>query len=136
MPFFQTPSPLAADRPTRASARSWILIAGIVFGLGILGLAASGRLASEPAAAAILSIAAVGAVVWLARAPRIGAQVSPSGETVAAKVPAPLAVEALAEVAEGLPDPVLVISGYDQSDFAGRRILFANQAARELFRAS
>jgi two-component system phosphate regulon sensor histidine kinase PhoR len=107
-----------------------------MIGLGILGLSASGRLASEPAAAAILALAAVGAVVWLARAPAARILVPSPGEAAAKASPPPLAVEALAEVAEGLPDPLLVISGYDESDFAGRRILFANLAAREVFRAS
>jgi two-component system phosphate regulon sensor histidine kinase PhoR len=63
-------------------------------------------------------------------------EASSEGDSTAMAGPAILAVEALAELAEGLPDPVLVISGYDQSDFAGRRILFANQAARELFRVT
>jgi two-component system phosphate regulon sensor histidine kinase PhoR len=37
-------------------------------------------------------------------------------------------------VIEALPDPVLVIGALEPDDFAGRRILFANLAARELFR--
>ena len=136
MPLLQTPSPVAPEHPLRMSARGWALALGVVIGLIVLGLTVSGRLSPEPASAAILSLAAVGAVVWLARAPRIKQEAALAEQQAAKAGPATLAVEALAEVAEGLPDPVLVISGYDESDFAGRRVLFANLAARELFRAS
>ena len=136
MPLIQTPSPMAPNRPPGTSLRAWALAAGLAIGLAILGLTVTGRLAAEPAAAAIFSLAAVGAVVWLARAPVARSETATQNDDALAAGPAALAVEALAEVAEGLPDPVLVISGYDQSDFAGRRILFANQAARELFRVT
>ncbi|MDB5481554.1 MAG: histidine kinase [Caulobacteraceae bacterium] len=132
MPLLQSPSPLAPDHARATSLRAWPLVVALVGGLAVLGLAAAGRLAAEPAAAAILSLAAVGALVWLAGAP--AAKAVPAQE-VPTDVPG-LAGEALAEVAEGLPDPVLVVSGYDRSDFAGRRILFSNQAARELFRVA
>jgi two-component system phosphate regulon sensor histidine kinase PhoR len=102
-------------------------------GLGVLGLSAAGRLAPEPATAAIVALAAVSALVWLAGAPAV--------KTVLAREAAEpeeesggLPLEAMREVAEGMPDPMLVIGGYDQGDFAGRRILFANLAARDLFR--
>ena len=136
MPLLQTPSPMAPEPSSRTSLRAWALVAGVVLGVGVLGLAVDGRLAPEPAAAAILSLAAVGTVVWLSRTPVVRLRALPDEEPTATEVPAPLAVESLAEVAEGLPDPVLVVSGYDQNDFAGRRILFANQAARDLFRVS
>ena len=40
----------------------------------------------------------------------------------------------LTEVIEALPDPVMVVGALEPDDFAGRRILFANLAAREMFR--
>ena len=40
----------------------------------------------------------------------------------------------LAEVLEALPDPVMVVGAVEPDDFAGRRILLANLAAREMFR--
>jgi two-component system phosphate regulon sensor histidine kinase PhoR len=132
MPLLQSPPPLTPDYARGTNLRAWALVLAVVLGLAVLGLATAGRLAAEPAAAAIFSLAAVGALVWLAGAP--AARTAPA-QVVPANVPT-LAGEALAEVAEGLPDPVLVISGYDRSDFAGRRILFANRAARELFRVS
>jgi two-component system phosphate regulon sensor histidine kinase PhoR len=101
--------------------------------LGVLGFAISGRLPPEPASAAIFALAAIGALVWVSGAPT--AKVAPKADPAEAPRAAfALATEALREVAEGLPDPVLVVSGYDESDFAGRRILFANHAARDLFR--
>ena len=50
--------------------------------------------------------------------------------------PAPEAVRdaPLEEVIEALPDPVMVIGALEPDDYAGRRILFANLAAREMFR--
>src|SRR5579872_1725816 len=42
----------------------------------------------------------------------------------------------LAEVLEALPDPVLVVGAVEPDDFAGRRVLLANLAAREMFRLS
>jgi two-component system phosphate regulon sensor histidine kinase PhoR len=131
-----TPSPENPHSSPVTSFRAWALGLGLAVGLAVLGLALTGRLAAEPAAAAILSLAVVGVVVWLSRAPVVRADLPQSGDSAFVVGPGPLAVEALAELAEGLPDPVLVISGYDQSDFAGRRILFANQAARELFRVT
>ncbi|HUO21197.1 MAG TPA: ATP-binding protein [Caulobacteraceae bacterium] len=40
----------------------------------------------------------------------------------------------LAEAVEVLPDPVMVVGAIEADDFAGRRIVFANRAAREMFR--
>ena len=133
MPLHQSPSPMAPDHTRGTSLRVWTL--GVAAGMGtiVIGFAVIGRLAPEPASAAIFALAAISAVVWLSGAPLV--KPAPSRETSAPPGAAfALATEALHEVAEGLPDPVLVISGYDQSDFAGRRILFANLAARELFR--
>ncbi len=48
--------------------------------------------------------------------------------------PAPGGDAPLEEVIEALPDPVMVVGALEPDDFAGRRILFANLAARELFR--
>jgi two-component system phosphate regulon sensor histidine kinase PhoR len=133
MPLLQSPSPLAPEPSRGVSLRAWALVLSIVVGVGVLGFAASGRLAAEPASAAVFSLAAITALVWLAGAPAVKVALIGEGVETAA-VAATLPAEALMEVAEGLPDPVLVISGNDRSDFAGRRILFANLAARDLFR--
>ncbi len=132
MPLLQPQSPIAPNLSRGASARAWALVVALSVGLVVLGLTVAGRLAAEPAAAAILCLGAVSALVWLAGAPALKAALAKEAE--AAPPAAGLPAEALMEVAEGLPDPVLVISGHDQGDFAGRRILFANLAARDLFR--
>ncbi len=131
MPLLQSPSPMAPEPSRGASPRAWILVLALVLGLAVLALTVAGRLASEPAGAALLSLGAISAVVWLSGAParRLAASV-----TVEAAPVVGLPAAALMEVAEGLPDPVMVISGYDPGDFAGRQVLFANLAARELFR--
>ena len=99
----------------------------------MLSLAALGRLAAEPAAAAVFSLAAISALVWLAGVPAARvASARKTDEVSAASVGLP--AETLMEIAEGLPDPVLVIGGFERDDYAGRRILFANLAARDLFR--
>ena len=67
---------------------------------------------------------------WLGRArnalPAAAAPAQPDGEPAAP----------LSEMIEALPDPVLVVGAHEPDDFIGRRIMFANLAARELFRLS
>jgi two-component system phosphate regulon sensor histidine kinase PhoR len=46
----------------------------------------------------------------------------------------PLAADLLDRVYEALDDPVMVVSGGEPDDIAGRRIVMANRAARELMR--
>ncbi len=133
MPFSPSPSPIAPEIPRGVNVRVWGLGLALAVVAGVLGLAIAGRLPPEPAAAALFALAVVSGLAWLATTPM--AKPAPIG--AAAEAPPSrlsLGSDALLEVAEGLPDPVLVISGYDESDFAGRRILFANLAARELFR--
>jgi two-component system phosphate regulon sensor histidine kinase PhoR len=133
MPLLQPPSPMAPDLSRGVSPRAWALGLAVVLGVGVLGLAAFGRLAAEPAAAAVFSVAAISALVWLAGAPTARVASARKADEISGAVSG-LPAEALMEVAEGLPDPVMVISGHDPGDFAGRRILFANLAARDLFR--
>jgi two-component system phosphate regulon sensor histidine kinase PhoR len=123
---------LDSDPREGAGARAWALAGAGVAGAAVLGLTLAGVLSPEPAAAAILSLGGVSAVVWLsgARRGQSATTTQPSGELGADPLPA----SALAEMAEGFPDPVLMIAGYDRDDFAARRILFANTAARQLLR--
>jgi two-component system phosphate regulon sensor histidine kinase PhoR len=133
MPLLQSPSPMAPDLSRGGRPRVWALALAVMLGIGVLALAVLGRLAAEPAAAAVFSLAAISALVWLAGAPAVRVASARAADEISGAVLG-LPAEALMEVAEGLPDPVLVISGYDPGDFAGRRILFANLAARDLFR--
>jgi two-component system phosphate regulon sensor histidine kinase PhoR len=79
----------------------------------------------------VLSVG-VGLSLWLRARPRWPAvpDAAPRG------VAAPVAGGHFAAVLEALEDPVLVVSGGEPDDIAGRRLIYANAAARELFRTS
>jgi two-component system phosphate regulon sensor histidine kinase PhoR len=131
MSLFHPPSPIAPDLGRRSSLRAWTLALALLVLAAIIGLTVAGWLAAEPAAAAVLAVAAVTGLVWFTATPLVRV-VKAEAET-GARVDV-LPAEALAELADGLPDPVLMIAGFDRDDYAGRRILFANQAAREVLR--
>jgi len=98
-------------------------------GAGVLAIALAGGARPVAAAAAAALAAAVGGLLST-RLARIQAAVpGPSAEDGAAHGRA-LAVEAL----EALPDPVMLVEAGDADDFAARRLVFANRAARELLR--
>ncbi|MGZ3276328.1 MAG: PAS domain-containing protein, partial [Caulobacteraceae bacterium] len=131
MSLFHPPSPLAPDLARGSNLRAWTLVVAIIAGATVVGLVLAGRLPPEPAAAAVLAIAAVTGLVWVTATPLVQVvRAEPEAIAQADTLPA----EALAELADGLPEPVLMISGHDRDDYAGRRILFANRAAREVLR--
>jgi two-component system phosphate regulon sensor histidine kinase PhoR len=131
MSLFHLPSPIAPDLGRRSSLRAWTLAVALLALAVIVGLTIAGRLSPEPAAAAVLAVAAVTGLVWFTATPLVRVvKAEPEADARERVLPA----EALAELADGLPDPVLMISGHDRDDYAGRRILFANKAARELLR--
>jgi two-component system phosphate regulon sensor histidine kinase PhoR len=131
MSLFHPPSPLAPELGRGTSLRAWTLVLAAAAGVAVIGLALAGRLSPEPAAAAVLAVAAVTGLVWVTVNPLVRVV---RAEPVADASTDALPAEALAELADGLPEPVLMISGQDRDDYAGRRILFANRAARELLR--
>jgi two-component system phosphate regulon sensor histidine kinase PhoR len=130
MPLLHAPSVVAPSLRRRAML---LVAAGVAAAavLVLLALTILGWLAPDPAAAAIVSVCAVALVAWLGAQP---ARQRAAEALVAAAAPPSEAQAPLAEVAEGLPDPVLVIGGFERDDYAGRRVLFANLAARDLFR--
>jgi two-component system phosphate regulon sensor histidine kinase PhoR len=131
MSLFHPPSPLAPELGRGASLRVWTLVVALAAGAAVVGLAVAGRLAPEPAAAVVLAVAAVTGLVWFTATPLVRVvRAEPETMVLIDALPA----DALAELANGLPEPVLMISGQDRDDYAGRRILFANRAARELLR--
>ena len=132
MSLFHPHSPMAPELHRRTSLRIWTLVLAFAAAAAVLALAGGGFLASEPAAAAVLALAAVTGVVWVKGAPAARVINAVPAEIVERADALPAA--ALAELADGLPDPVLLISGLDRDDYAGRRIIFANQAARDLLR--
>jgi two-component system phosphate regulon sensor histidine kinase PhoR len=131
MSLFHPPSPLAPELGRGTTLRAWTLVVAVVAGVAVVALAIAGRLSPEPAAATVLAVAAVTGLVWVTANPLVRVvRAEPVADSRADALPA----EALAELADGLPEPVLMIGGQDRDDYAGRRILFANRAARELLR--
>jgi two-component system phosphate regulon sensor histidine kinase PhoR len=130
--------PAETPPPNRTLAGiAWTPLAVAVAAVAtLLALVAGGT--AEPIAAAVaggivLAIAG-GLTFWLrgqARTTRQPTSVRPVETAAAAIVSAHSAA-----VLEVLEDPVLVVSGDASDDIAGRRLIYANAAARELFRTS
>ncbi len=127
MPYEHSPSPVA---PT-VSSRLWT--AGASGGVAILVMAVLAVMKPELAGWLAAGAVAVAAATWLVNR-RPPALVSIS--ELDGGGPADLAPDAalLGDVFEALGDPILIISGGEADDIAGRRIALANAAARELFR--
>ena len=123
--------PLANTPPDGHQSRRATAFWPIMIGPGaILGLAAAGL--AQPVPAVIAALAAGGAGYVLSR--RSEPTALPA--TRAALVPA-AATEDLppfAAILDRLPDPLMVIAAEEADDLTGRRFLFANAAARELFK--
>src|SRR6202011_5589959 len=104
--------------------------------LAALSALVGGRSADALAAAvagAIVLAVGVGLSLWVRdRQPATG-ELAPARPVEGAL---PGAVVASYAVLEALEDPVLVVSGEEPEDIAGRRLIYANAAARELFRTS
>lgn len=125
MPYEDSLSPVTP----RTGSRLWTV--GASAGIAILALIGAAVL--EPANAVWLLGAAVlvGLSSWtLNRSPSSAAGPAPTPETPAPDLDATL----LESVFEALADPVLVVSGGEADDIAGRRIVLANAAARDLLR--
>ena len=83
--------------------------------------------------------AGAGASLWLAgRGPssRIAPGFPAPGLAALAGPESAAGVAPIAAVLNALEDPVLVVSGEEPDDLAGRRLVYANAAAGELFRAA
>jgi two-component system phosphate regulon sensor histidine kinase PhoR len=128
MPYEQSPSPVAPS----LTSRLWT--AGASGGLAVvvlLGLAVMHRELAGPLVAGAVLVAVA---TWLVnrRAPSAAA---PTDEAAGLVAPEATPLGALLDSAfEGLDDPLLIISGGEADDIAGRRILLANRPARELLR--
>ena len=124
--------PLANTPPDGHESRRPSALWPVLVGPGaILGLAAVGL--AQPVPAVIVAAAAGGAGYWLSRraeaadAPVIlGAALTPAA--AAEEIPP------FAAILDRLPDPLMVIAAEEADDLTGRRFLFANAAARELFK--
>jgi two-component system phosphate regulon sensor histidine kinase PhoR len=129
--------PLEPPPPRTLPSIAWAPLAVASAAVAALLSLVAGRTA-EPLAAAVAAavVLAVGAGLsfWLrgqAGETRGSASARPIETAAAAIVTANSAA-----VLEVLEDPVLVVSGDESDDIAGRRLIYANAAARELFRTS
>lgn len=124
MPLANTPRDGSESR--RASA-FWPAMIGPGV---ILGLAAVG--AAQPAPAVIAAVATGGAAWWLSRRAASPIQTPVPGGLI--PVAAVEDVPPFAAILDRLPDPLMVIAAEEADDLTGRRFLFANAAARDLFK--
>ncbi|WP_442880925.1 ATP-binding protein [Brevundimonas sp.] len=124
MPYEVSPSPVAP----RSGSRMWTVGAGAGIAVAALLLAAFLQPVSPMwlfGAAALVALS-----TWMIhRRPRAASE--PVGTT---ETEPPADRLLLDSVFEALADPVLVVSGGEADDIAGRRIVLANTAARELLR--
>jgi two-component system phosphate regulon sensor histidine kinase PhoR len=124
--------PLANTPPdglqSRAAKAFWPIMIGpgAILGLAVVGMA-------QPVPATIAAAAVAGAGWWFAR--RSGAAVVPA-VLGAGLAPAALVEKTppFAAILDRLPDPLMVIAAEEADDLTGRRFLFANAAARDLFK--
>ncbi len=78
---------------------------------------------------AVLLIGGAGASLWV-RSQTAARGVAPAAT---AESPAPAPAAPFAAILETLEDPMMVVTGDEPDDLAGRRVIYANAAARELF---
>ncbi len=124
MPYEVTPSPVAPP----AGSRLWT--AGASAGIAIAALVATAAFDPERAPYLLVVAGVVGLGVWAVNRPRVA---GPGAAPVESAEP-PTDPVMLDNVFEALADPVMVVEGGDADDIAGRRIVLANGAARDLLR--
>ncbi|MFC5345369.1 sensor histidine kinase [Brevundimonas staleyi] len=128
MPFDESPSPVAP----LPSSRLWTNGATGGVGVIIMLILASVR---PDASAWLLGGAVLMATVTLMgmrrRRPRLA---DASTDTSGPNLSAPEDAGLLDSVFEALDDPMMIVSGGEADDIAGRRIVLANRAARDLLR--
>lgn len=131
MPYESSPSPVAPD----AGSRLWT--AGASAGVACAALIVMAVLNPALAQELLITAAVVAASVWAINArrarPAVGAaaELSPDATTL---VEAPADDALLDAVFEAVADPILLISGGEADDIAGRRVRLANRAARDLLK--
>lgn len=128
MPLDLSPSPVAPP----AASRLWT--AGASAGVSVAALTTLSVLHQDLAPALLGTAVLVSVATWAVNRRR-PAQRPTSILAPAAGEPAEAIDHALLDSAfEALVDPVIVVSGGEADDIAGRRIVLANAAARDLFR--
>ncbi len=129
MPFHEPPSPVAP----LASSRLWTT--GVVGGLAVIILLTLAAFRPESASWLLSGAGIVAVLTWLddrRRHPSVQVDPSPGNPAAGSAIgPDPGLLD---KVFEALADPILIVSGGEADDIAGRRVVLANQAARELLR--
>ena len=123
-----SPSPRPRyDGPVSTPVGLW---AAVLLGpAALLALAMAGG--ANPGAASVLAIASTAGGVFLTR------RALRTTSNAAVSLPIPTAVDQpppFGLILETLPDPLMVIAAEEADDLTGRRFVFANAAARELFK--
>lgn len=125
MPLANTPPDGSESRPAHVFWPSMIG-PGVILGLAVTGLA-------QPGPALVAAVAAGGAGWWLSRRVSRPSERPVSGIGLA-QAAAVEEAPPFAAILDRLPDPLMVIAAEEADDLTGRRFLFANAAARELFK--
>ena len=128
-------SPLRESPPHLSwAAMAWTPLAVTTVAVVALVALAAGHtadpLAATVAGAIVLAVGA-GLSLWLRDRPQAASEPTAARPAVGASASA-----ASYTLLEALEDPVLLVSGDEPDDLAGRRLIYANAAARELFRTS
>ena len=126
-------SPVLRVTAPSMDARWSTVLAGAAGAAAPLLLASAGKLEGAAAAFSAVAVAAVAALLaWRAGPPRPPAS---AAGTLALAEEAHQAPAAFAQAVEALPHPLMLISATGEiDDLTGRRVTFANAAARELLR--
>jgi two-component system phosphate regulon sensor histidine kinase PhoR len=125
MPYEVTSSPVAPP----AGSRLWT--AGASAGIAIAALVATAAFNPGTAPYLLIVAGAVGLGVWAVNRRPSPPGAHPAAVEIAEPPSDPLMLDS---VFEALAEPVLVVEGGEPDDIAGRRIVLANTAARELLR--
>lgn len=127
MPLASPSPPTRSDGSSHTHAGVWAAV--LVGPAALLALALAGG--ANPVAAVAVALASGAAGLLLARRAlrKPDAGTAPAPVPTAVDQPPPFGL-----ILETLPDPLMVIAAEEADDLTGRRFVFANAAARELFK--
>lgn len=128
MPFDDSPSPVAP----LASSRLWTN--GATGGLGVVIMLVLASVRPDAAGWLLGGAALMGMVTLMGMRRRKPLLSDASAAVSGTSLSAPEDAALLDSVFEALDDPVMIVSGGEADDIAGRRIVLANRAARDLLR--
>jgi two-component system phosphate regulon sensor histidine kinase PhoR len=132
MPFDQPPSPVA---PTGRPPRPWrVPLTGAAAVVALLALAWTDPAHADRMLWAAL-VAGVATAILSVQAFRFARRLQEAAERAAGETPIDDATDpTFRNALEALPEPALIVTAGEPDDLIGRRVVFANAAARELLR--